>query len=184
MHPLKHASLFSLAFLVAACSPPSGDADDGSNYSPSRPWEGETETGVAATGTIAIGLSTGTFEADVHTSSFAPSTDLYRVVGNRAEEDLRITLEIAADAMIAGATLDCGPEGEAEVIVSMDLEPGSPRGVFSSHYGPGCELSINQFNGVGGIVSGTFSAVLVDAETALELYVYVGTFDTMRGSTY
>jgi hypothetical protein len=190
MQLFKYATLASYAFLVGACSPTSGDEDtngagDG-DYSPPRPWEGETETGVAATGALAIGLSTGTFEADVQTSSFIPSSNVYRVAGKRTEEDLQITVEVAADSMVAGATLDCGPGGEAEVLVSMDLElePGSPRAVFSSRYGPGCEVSINQFNGVGDIVSGSFSAVLVDGESALELYVYVGTFDTTRGSTY
>lgn len=190
MQLFKSTALVSFALLVAACSPSTGDEDsggaDGGDPSPPRPWEGETETGVAATGTLAIGLSTGTFEADVQISSFVPSSDLYRVTGNRTEEDLQITVEIAADSMGAGAKLDCGSGGEAEVTVSMDLElePGSPRAVFSSHYGPGCEISIDQFNGVGGVVSGTFSAVLVDGDTALELHVYVGTFDTTRGSTY
>lgn len=174
-----------MAFVVGACSPATGDEDDaeGPDFSSPRPWESETETGVAASGSLAISVSTGVFEAEAHTSSFFRSLNLYRMAGIRTEEDLWITVEVAADAMVAGATVDCGPGGDAEVIVSMDLDSSTTRGVFSSHDGTACSVTIEEFNGVGGIVSGTFSAILVDADKALDLYVYLGTFDTTRGSS-
>jgi hypothetical protein len=177
-------AVFFLSFAMGGCSSAVDEQDGEITDADLRPWDSERETEVAASGELAITLSTGTFEAAVQTSSYFPSSDIFKITGVRTAEDLRITVEVAADAMVRGATLNCGAGGDAEVIVSMDLSLDGQRGVFSSHDGLSCELSVSQFGDVGGVVSGTFSGQLVDVEKALELNVYQGYFDTTRGSTY